>query len=94
MAVCAHAPAPLHVPTGVMVPAPQLGAAPQVVLESGNWQVVSLPLHDARQGPVPVQAVRAGTLPVRGAPPTILQVPSEPASLHDPHCSVQSVLQQ
>jgi hypothetical protein len=85
MAVCEHAPAPLQVPTGVIVPLPQLGAAPQMVLESGNWQVFSLPLHEARQGPVPVQAVRAGRLPVRGAPPMVVQVPSEPASLHDPH---------
>jgi hypothetical protein len=91
--VCVQLPAPLQPPTGVKVPLLQL-ALPHAVLDVGYWQVCALPLHCPAQEPVPPHAVRAGVPPVRGAPMTTTQVPSAPASLHEPHCAAQSALQQ
>jgi hypothetical protein len=93
IAICAQPPALLQPPTGVMLPPVQL-ALPQGVLEVANWHVVAKPLHVPWQGAVPVHALRAGMPPVRGSPTIRVQTPSEPVSLQEPHCAVQSLLQQ
>lgn len=86
-------PAPLHAPAEVSEPAVQVGPVPQLIPDPGNWQLADWPSHTGAHAPLPVHAVRAGVPPVRGAPLTRRQVPSEPLSLHDEHWSVHASLQ-
>jgi len=91
--LCAQAPAPLQLPTGVSIPLVQL-ALPHMVEVVGFTQVRELPSHCPRQVPEPTQRLRDGVPPVRGSPWMRLQVPTAPASLQDMHWAVQEVSQQ
>jgi hypothetical protein len=71
-----HEPAPSQKACGVNEPPAQL-AGLQEVVEGGAAQMTETPLQLAPQGPEPPQAGRGA----RGAPVTVLQVPTLPASL-------------
>jgi hypothetical protein len=86
-------PAPLQLPMGVKVVSTQL-AVPQGTFGPGISHAVSAPLHRPWQASTPGQALRAGVLPVMGAPTTGTHVPSMPGCLHELHWATQSLSQQ
>lgn len=84
-----QAPAPLQVAAVVTLPAAQVAAVQTTVL-SGKVHVFPFePSHWLLQAPVPPQASREPM----GLPLMAMQVPTEPASLHDSHWPSQELSQ-
>ena len=89
-----QAPAPLHAPTGVAVPAAH-EALPQTSEADGYWHVVSFPSHVAPHVPLPEHAVRGVPLAFGcTAPTTTVHVPRLVDTSHAWHWLLHAVLQQ
>jgi hypothetical protein len=87
---CEQPPFELQPPIGVRLPFEQMVGLPHWVPLDGNTHDAATPLQYPAHEPEPPH----GVWPVRGASLTKMHVPNEPGSLHERHCSVQSLSQQ